>query len=174
MIARKQKYKIIVAIGNNNAIGDGNDLLWHLPADMLYFKNLTQGADVIMGRKTYESIPAKFRPLPNRTNIVISRDKNYKAAEGVLVCTSVNAAIAIAENCTETNKFIIGGGSIYAATIDFADELYITEINADFEDANTFFPDIDPHEWKEITREAFQKDEKNAYDYAFVHYERIK
>lgn len=166
----KQTYKIIVAIGKNNEIGDGEDLLWHMPADMKFFKDSTQGADVIMGRKTYDSIPERFRPLPNRTNIVISRNENYSAKEGVYVCNSIDKAFDVAENCDTTEKFIIGGGSIYKATIKYASELYITKVHQDFPTANTFFPVIDLNIWEEIWREDHLKDGKNAFDYSFIKY----
>lgn len=167
-----QKYTIIVAVGENNAIGDGEDLLWHLPADMQFFKTKTKGADVIMGRKTYESIPPKFRPLPGRTNIVITRNKSYVAEEGVHICHSLLEALDIAEACTNTPKFIIGGGSIYEQALPLASALIITEVKADFPNANTFFPKIKKENWKEIARENHSKDQKNAYDYSFVHYVR--
>ena len=166
------EFKIIVAIGENNEIGDGNDLLWHLPADMRYFKENTQGADVIMGRKTYDSIPKKYRPLPNRTNIVITRNKNYIAEKGVYICNSIKEAVEIAEKCDTTEKFIIGGGSIYEATIHFVDKLYITKVHASFSKANTFFPKIDLNIWEEYWREDKKKDEKNPYDYSFIKYRR--
>ncbi len=168
----EQTYKIIVAIGENNEIGDGEDLLWHLPADMNFFKENTQGADVIMGRKTYDSIPKKFRPLPNRTNIVITRNKEYVAKEGVYICHTIEDAFKIAEKCKTTNKFIIGGGSIYNSTIQYAKELYITKVYQRFPEANTFFPAIDEKIWEEIWREDHQKDVKNAYDYSFIKYQR--
>lgn len=168
----KQKYKAIVAIGAKNEIGDGEDLLWHLPADMKFFKITTQGADVIMGRKTYDSIPKKFRPLPNRTNIVITRNKEYIAEEGVYITNSIKDALEVAENCNTTNKFIIGGGSIYEATLEFVDELYVTQVHQTFPKASTFFPEIDKNIWKETFREDYLKDEKNAYDYSFLKYER--
>jgi len=168
-----QEYKIIVAIGENNEIGDGEDLLWHLPADMKYFKENTQGADVIMGRKTYDSIPKKFRPLPNRTNIVITRNKDYVAEDGVYICHSIKDALEIAENCSTTEKFIIGGGSVYNETIHLASKLYLTQVYSVFPKANTFFPKIDMNIWKEYWRKDCKKDEKNSFDYSFIKYSRI-
>lgn len=168
----EQTYKIIVAIGENNEIGDGEDLLWHLPADMKFFKENTQGADVIMGRKTYESIPKKFRPLPNRTNIVITRNKEYVAEEGVYICNSIKDAFEIAENCNTTEKFIIGGGSIYETTLQYANELFITKVHQKFPEANTFFPEIDLTTWEEVWREDYQKNEKNAFNFSFIKYQR--
>jgi dihydrofolate reductase len=168
----EQSYKIIVAVGENNEIGDGEDLLWHLPADMNFFKENTQGADVIMGRKTYDSIPKRFRPLPNRTNIVITRNTDYVAEEGVYLCHSIKDAFEIAENCNTTEKFIIGGGSIYNTTLPYAEELYVTKVHQKFPDANTFFPEIDPEIWEETWREDHQKDEKNIFAYSFVKYKK--
>ena len=167
-----QEYKIIVAIGENNEIGDGNDLLWHLPADMKFFKENTQGADVIMGRKTYDSIPKKFRPLPNRTNIVITRNKEYIAEDGVYVCNSIKDAFEIAENCITTEKFIIGGGSIYNSTIQFVNKLFVTKVHASFSKANTFFPEIDINIWEEYWREDHKKDDKNPFNFSFIKYRR--
>ncbi|MGB1018351.1 MAG: dihydrofolate reductase [Chitinophagales bacterium] len=169
----KQKYNIIVAIGANYEIGDGEDLLWHLPADMKFFKETTKGADVIMGRKTYESIPKKFRPLPGRTNIVITRNKNYVAEDGVYISNTLKDAFEIAENCSTTNKFIIGGGSIYESTLNYAHTLYVTHVHKVFKNANTFFPIIDASVWKETSREDFKADEKNKFEYSFVKYEKI-
>lgn len=168
----EQTYKIIVAIGENNEIGDGNDLLWHLPADMKFFKQNTQGADVIMGRKTYDSIPKKFRPLPNRTNIVITRNKEFIAEEGVYICHSIKDAFEIAENCNTTDKYIIGGGSIYESTLQFADELVVTKVHQSFPKAKTFFPKIDTNVWQEFWKEDHQKNEKNMYDFSFIKYKR--
>lgn len=168
----KQNYKIIVATGSKNEIGDGKDLLWHLPADMAFFKKTTQGADVIMGRKTYESIPKKFRPLPNRTNIVITRNKDYIAEEGVYVSNTIEDALEIAENCSTTNKFVIGGGSIYKAMLDIVDVIYLTKVHQEFPEAKTFFPELDLAVWKETWREDHQRDEKNAFDFSFLKYER--
>lgn len=170
----KQNYKIIVAIGENNEIGDGKDLLWHLPEDMKFFKENTLGADVIMGRKTYDSIPKKFRPLPNRTNIVITRNKTYVAEDGVYICHSIKDAFEIAENCSTTKKFIIGGGSIYKETLAHVDELVITKVHQSFPNANTFFPEIDREIWKETWREDHKKDDKNPFNYSFVKYKRKK
>jgi len=168
----KQNYKIIVAIGAKNEIGDGEDLLWHLPADMKFFKENTQGADVLMGRKTYDSIPKKFRPLPNRTNIVITRNKEYVAEEGVYICNSIKDAFEIAENCITTDKFIIGGGSVYEATLQYASELYVTRVHQEFPKANTFFPQIDLAIWEETWSEKHQKDDKNPFDFTFFKYSR--
>jgi len=157
---------LIAAIGKNNEIGKKNELLWHLPADMKHFKNITSLHTVIMGRKTFESIG---RPLPNRKNIVITRNVNYKT-KGIEAVKSVEKAIALFENSNE-EIFFIGGGEIYRQAIKYADKLYITYIDKEFTNADTFFPVIGP-EWKEKNREDFSVDDKNLYHYSFVEYEK--
>ena len=164
----KQAYKIIVATGLNNEIGAQGDLLWHLPKDMRWFKENTTGADVIMGRKTYESFPKKFRPLPNRTNIVITRKEDYPLPEGAHKVNNLEAAFAFAENCDETEKYIIGGGEIYQAALTYCKEIVLTKVHASFPEADTFFPSINYDEWTEIWSEHHQSDEKHAYDYSFI------
>ena len=164
----KQEYKIIVATGLNNEIGANGDLLWHLPKDMKWFKQNTTGADVIMGRKTYESFPEKYRPLPNRTNIVITRNNDYKVPEEVLLANSLEKAFEVAENCTETQKYIIGGGNIYKQSLPFCTEIVLTKVHAKFENADTFFPTIDMNEWQEVWAEHHNKDEKHAFDFSFI------
>jgi dihydrofolate reductase len=166
------KYKIIVAAGENNEIGAKGDLLWHLPNDMQWFKKHTTGADVIMGRKTYESFPPKFRPLPNRTNIVISRNADFEVPEGVFLVNSLEAAFKVAESCTETEKFIIGGAEIYKQALPFAAELYLTRVHAVFSDADTFFPPINEEEWDLVFEEKHSKDERHHFDYTFLIFRR--
>lgn len=164
------KISLIAAIGKNNELGKGNDLVFKLPADMKHFKNITTPYTVIMGRKTYESIG---EPLPNRRNIVITRNKNYPP-KAIEIANSLEEAIKLADSPIENEEiFIIGGGEIYKEAINKADKLYITEVNAEDKDANIFFPQIDPSIFKETKREKYQKDEKNIYDYDFVEYERI-
>lgn len=164
----KQQYTIIVACGINNEIGAKGDLLWHLPKDMKWFKQHTTHQDVIMGRKTYESFPEKYRPLPNRTNIVITKNENFKAPEEVLIADSLEKAFEIAENCTETKKFIIGGGNIYQQTLPYCSEIILTKVHAHFPQADTFFPKIDQNEWKEVWSEHHTRDDKHQYDFSFV------
>ena len=149
---------IIAAIGKNNELGKDNQLLWHLPADLKHFKNLTSGHPIIMGRKTYESIG---KPLPNRTNIVVSRKDDW-FEEGILIVPSLKDAIKHAKKINE-NIFIIGGGEIYHHTIDMADRLEITQVNHQT-DADVFFPKTD-----EIHH---PKDENHAYDFYFQTWER--
>ncbi len=167
---------IIAAIGKNNALGKDNQLLWQMPADMKHFKEITTGHTVIMGSKTFKSIG---RPLPNRKNIVITRDMNY-APEGVDVVHSFDEALKIAsleqgrkfeENQDEVEVFVIGGGQVYAEAMTKANKLYITEIDSE-PSADTFFPEIKMEEWKEVSRESHMPDEKNPLSYSFVTYSR--
>lgn len=158
---------LIVAVGENHAIGGNGKLLWHLPNDLKHFKSVTQGHTVIMGRKTFESLPNGA--LPNRRNIVISRNNNFTAPD-IEVSTSVDKALELTQN--ESEVFIIGGGNIYRQTIDIADKLYITVIRHTFENADTFFPQIKTDEWKEICSEFHGADEENIYNYTFKTYIR--
>jgi dihydrofolate reductase len=157
---------IIAAIANNNALGKDNDLIWHLPADLIRFKKITTGHHIIMGRNTFESIG---KPLPNRTMVIISRNKTYKVP-GCVVVNSLKEALKIAKN--DKSPFIIGGGQVYKEAILLADRLDITEVHYDF-DADVYFPEIDPNIWQEETRVYFKADEKNKYDYSFVRYAKI-
>ncbi|MCY0977754.1 dihydrofolate reductase [Chryseobacterium wangxinyae] len=159
---------IVVAMGEKNEIGADNQLLWHLPKDLKHFKDLTSGHPIIMGRKTYESIG---KALPNRTNIVISRKKNW-FEEGILIVGSIKEAVKFAKKIDE-NIFIIGGGNIYEQTMEITDRLEVTLVKAELK-ADTFFPKIDPKIWK-LSEEVFhEKDEKNQYDFYFQTYEKIK
>lgn len=159
---------IISAIGKNNEIGRKNDLLWSLPADMKHFKETTSGHTVIMGQKTFESIG---RPLPNRRNIVLTKDRNFKP-EGVEIIYSPEKIIKISRTLLDKNIFIIGGGMIYKLFIEKADKLYITHVDAEFPDADTYFPVIDENIWQKIKSEKHPKDELNKYDLEFAEYIR--
>ena len=159
---------IIVAVSENNVIGKDNKLIWHMPADMKFFKEKTTGHCVITGRKNYESIPEKFRPLPNRTNIIVTRQTEYKAP-GAIVVDSIEEAIKKAKETGDTEIFIIGGAEIFKQTIDKINKIYLTKINHSFE-GDTFFPEIDLTQWLEIRREDFLPDEKNKYPYSFIQY----
>ena len=164
------KISIIVAISKNNAIGKDNQLIWNLPKDMKFFMDTTLGHPVIMGRKNFESIPEKYRPLKNRTNIIITRNKNYEA----LNCKVVHS-IEESLKCMDFGKeevFVIGGGEIYRQALDHADILDLTLVHHSFEDADTFFPPIDFNKWKEINREDFKADETHDFDYSFVTYQK--
>ncbi len=156
---------IIVAAGENNAIGKDNDLIWHLSNDLKRFKKLTSGHHIIMGRKTFESFP---KPLPNRTHIVITRQANYQAPEGVIIVNSLEEAITISRN--DTQPFIIGGGEIYKQSIHLADKIELTRVHATFESADTFFPNIDDSIWKEISRTTHDADDKHAHAFSFITY----
>lgn len=157
---------LVVAKSDNNVIGHDNQLIWHLPNDWKHFKEITTGHPIIMGRKTFESIG---RILPNRTNIIITRNKNY-SIENTKVAHSLNEAIEIAKKIDE-DIFIIGGGKIYEQALDLVDILEVTEVHGNFE-GDTYFPEIDLNVWKEISRIKHHKDEKNKFDYSFVRYER--
>lgn len=157
---------IIAAIGQNNALGKNNQLIWHLPADLKRFKKVTTGHHVIMGRKTFESLG---KPLPNRTTIIISRDKNYHA-DGCITVNSLTEAIKAAQN--DDNPYILGGAEIYKQSMDKADVLDLTFVHQAFE-ADVYFPKIDKNIWKETFRENHFKDERNKFNFSFVKYERI-
>jgi dihydrofolate reductase len=163
---------MIVAVAENNVIGKDNQLIWHLPADIKFFKEKTTGHCVITGRKNYESIPEKFRPLPNRTNIIITRQKDYKAP-GAIVVGSVSEALNEAKKQGDAEIFIIGGADIFRQTMDITDRIYYTRIFHRFE-GDTFFPDPDPAKWMLTKKSDCEPDEKNKYRYSFMEYERIK
>lgn len=157
---------LIVAADLNNVIGAGNKLLWNLPDDMKHFRELTSGHPVIMGRKTYESIG---RPLPKRRNIVISRQKDL-AIDGCDVVDSLERAIELVKDDPTSEAFIIGGGEIYRQAMDRADRIYLTRVHGEFT-GDTFFPEIDPKEWKEVEREEHTKDDSHEYAFEFQRYD---
>ena len=158
---------MIAAVAENNALGKNNDLLWHLPLDFKRFKEITSGHHIIMGRKTFESFP---KPLPNRTHVIITRQKDFKH-DGCIVVQDIEKAIAVCPK--EDDLYIIGGGEIYKQFIHLADQLDITRVHNSFE-ADVYFPEIDPEIW-ELTSEIFNpKDEKHLFDYTFQTFERKK
>jgi dihydrofolate reductase len=157
----------IVAIARNHAIGHNNQIPWYLSADLKYFKKVTTGHHVIMGRKSFESIG---RPLPNRTNVVITRDPFF-VATGCKVVHSLEEALAFADANGETEAFIIGGGEIYRKSWTYLDRLYLTEVDVEPE-ADVFFPEVEEKEWREVSREAHPADEKNEFGYVFRVLER--
>ena len=164
---KEKNLSIIVAIDEKNAIGRNGDLLCYLPNDLKHFKTITSGHNVIMGRRTFESLPKGA--LPNRTNIVITSDeaKNYP---NCIVVRSLEEALF---NCTDdAQPFIIGGGKLYRSTIYLTKTLYLTRIHHTFDDADTFFPEIDFSEWELVEKEEHKADEKHGYDYTFLKYER--
>ena len=149
---------IIVAVASDGAIGRANDLLWHLPADLKRFKELTTGHTILMGRKTFESLP--HGPLPNRRNIIISR--SLPAQPGAEVYPTIQQAM---EACASDEEvFIIGGGEIYRQLLPNTERIYLTRVQASFPDAEVFFPELDPTEWVEEAREVYPRDERNEYD----------
>jgi dihydrofolate reductase len=161
---------LIAAVSRNNVIGKDNDLPWNLPDDMKYFMQTTSRHHVIMGRKNYESIPEKFRPLPNRTNIVVTRKKDYEAP-GCHVVHSLEDAFEIPMRSEQEEVFVIGGAEIFRQSLPFADRLYLTEIHADV-DGDTLFPEFDRAEWNEVSRTPHPADERHKYAFDFVVYER--
>ncbi|MBI5139018.1 dihydrofolate reductase [Candidatus Nomurabacteria bacterium] len=158
---------LIAAIGKNNELGKGNTLLFHIPADMKYFRETTSGHSVIMGRKTFESLKG---PLPNRKNLVITRDKTY-ARDGVNVVHSLEEAVEKVKS--EAEVFVIGGAEIYKQALSIADKLYITHIDAEDKDADAFFPEIIPIMWNEVKHEEHKKDGENPFNYTFSVYEKF-
>jgi dihydrofolate reductase len=161
----KATLTLIAAVARNGVIGIANRLPWHLPADLRHFKALTLGHTVIMGRKTWESLPPNFRPLPGRRNIVVTRNGDYRA-EGATVVSSLPAALAAAEG---DEAFVIGGAQLYATALPLAQRLQLTEIDASYE-GDTHFPAIDPGLWREIGRETHR--DESGLGYAFVIYQK--
>ena len=159
---------LIAAVARNGVIGKDNQLLWHLPGDMRYFRETTRGKPVIMGRKTWESLPEKFRPLPGRLNVVVSRNPDY-AAPGAVLAGLLADALGKAGN--EGEIFVIGGADLYRQALPLAGRLYLTEIAADF-DGDARFPEIDPDEWPEVSRS--RPVEENGLAYAFAVYQRTQ
>jgi dihydrofolate reductase len=159
---------MIAAVSENMVIGRNNDLPWHLPDDMKYFMQTTKGHCVIMGRKNYESIPEKFRPLPNRTNIVVTRQKDFKAP-GCVVVHSLSQALEKAEGIGPDEVFIIGGSEVYRQGFILAKKLYLTEIKATIE-GDVHFPTFNRKEWQEVSRKKHDIDPRHAYAFDFVVY----
>ncbi|HEY1394101.1 MAG TPA: dihydrofolate reductase [Methylibium sp.] len=159
------KFALIAAVARNGVIGKDNNLLWRLPEDMRHFKATTLGCPVLMGRKTFDSIG---KPLPGRRNLVITRNVEW-LAPGVEVATSLHDALAVLHDATEV--FVIGGAQIYAEMLPYADELVLTEIDADFV-GDTHFPDWDRSAFEEVSRETHHAAPPNDFDFAFVTYRR--
>ena len=162
---------LIVAVSENKVIGKDSDLVWHLPTDMKFFKDTTKGHFVIMGRRNYESIPHKYRPLPNRTNVIVTRQDDYKA-EGCLVVNSVEEAIERAQKAGDIEPFVIGGGQIYKYAIDnnLVDRVYITKVHTEI-DGDTYFDDLDDS-WKLVHTDLHPSDEKHPFAFTFQTFER--
>lgn len=164
---------IIVAVDAKNGIGKNNDLMWHLPDDMKFFKEKTSENIVVMGRKNYESIPEKFRPLPHRENVILTRNKSFKA-DGCLVFNSFQEVLDHYNDEEDKTMFIIGGGEIYkeALKLDIVDEMYITHVKKSF-DADTFFPEINIRDWRRSKITTHPADERHVSDFEIWKYEII-
>lgn len=162
------KIVIVVACAQNQTIGREGGLPWHLPEDLKYFKRVTMGKPIIMGRKTFESIG---RPLPGRTNIIITRDQNF-AAEGISVVHSIDEAIDLAKDENPDEVMIIGGAQIYAQALARTDLLHLTQVHQDVE-GDAHFPELDYKEWREVSRENHPSANSETPDYSFVVLKRI-
>jgi dihydrofolate reductase len=164
-INSKNLITLIAAASENNVIGKDNKLIWHLSDDLKHFKDLTKGHVVIMGRKTFESMP---KALPNRTNIIITRKTDYMAKDAIVV-NSLNQALekAVGDN----QPFIIGGGEIYSLAIKIADRIELTRVHTELE-GDAYFPEIDHNIWEEVSRERRLKDQKHYYDFSFIRYNK--
>ncbi|WP_138417069.1 dihydrofolate reductase [Aquibacillus sediminis] len=158
---------LLFAMDRNRVIGSNNDLPWRLPNDLKFFKQVTTGNTIIMGRKTFDSIN---RPLPNRENVILTRDKSYQQ-EGCQVIHSIDTIINWNNENPEKEYFIIGGAELFKQTLPFADRMYMTYIDETFE-GDTYFPSFDENNWQEVKREKGIKNEKNQYDYYFIQLDR--
>ena len=163
---------MIAAVAKNRVIGKNNQLIWNLPKDMKFFMDSTMGKYIITGRKNYESIPEKYRPLKNRTNIIVTRNHNY-IAEGCTVVNSISDGINLARENGEEECFIIGGGQIYRQALEgkMVDKLYITHVDGEFE-GDTFFPEVDYNNWKSTLVMSNAADQKNPLDFSVIEYEK--
>ncbi|WP_374567067.1 dihydrofolate reductase [Ideonella sp.] len=162
---------LIAGVARNGVIGRDNALLWHLPEDMKHFRAATMGAPVIMGRKTWDSLPARFRPLPGRHNIVLTRQRGFDAA-GATVVGDLAAALAAAQRDKPARVFVIGGEQIYREALPLADELMLTEIERDF-DGDAHFPDFGRDAFGEVERERHLAAPPNDFHFSFVTYRRL-
>ena len=156
---------IIAALSDNRVIGRDNRLPWHMPADLAHFKRLTMGKPIIMGRRTWESLPGL---LPHRTHVIVTRDREY-AAQGGLVVHSIQQALDLVGDADE--MMVVGGANLYAQTLPLASRMYLTVLHARFE-GDTVFPDYDEAEWREVERESHPADERNPHAYTFLDLER--
>lgn len=159
---------LVVAAAHNNGIGKDGKMPWHLPADMRHFKNVTWGMPVIMGRKTFDSIG---KVLPGRKNIVITRQTGW-AAEGAVVVKKMEDALIVAAETDAKEVMVVGGGEIYKLVFETARRIYLTRVDAEPE-ADTFFPSIEPQQWRLVSQQDHEADKKNAYNYSFQVWERI-
>ncbi len=161
----------IVAVSDNNAIGRDNQLPWHLPEDLKFFKRTTMGKPMLMGRKTFESLG---RVLKDRLHIVVSHQKDLQLPEGVLLYNNIGEALVRMQQENADEGFIIGGGVLFAETMNMVDRLYITQVHTTIDDAHAFFPHVNHAHWKLVWEEKHHADEKHAFDYTFQQWERIK
>lgn len=161
----KQLLTMIAAAGKNNELGKNNDLIWHISEDLKRFKRLTSGHAIIMGRKTFESMP---KALPNRTNIVLTKKKNY-APEGAYVVHSIKEALDLVQE--DAQPFIIGGGEIYRLFMNYCDRIELTRVHHEF-DADVYFPEIDKNQWTIIAEEAVSSSENQPYTYTYLTYQK--
>lgn len=159
----------IVAVDRNWAIGRGGNLLCHMPADLKHFKAVTMGSPIIMGRKTFESFPRG--PLPGRLNIILTHSAGYNV-QGAVTCHSADDALATAAAEGAERCFVIGGGQVYAYFADRYDTLFLTQIDAHFDDADTFFPTVDMSQWEVVKKEDYAADERNPFAYSFLQLRR--
>lgn len=160
---------LVVAAANNNAIGKDNKLLWHLPNDMKYFKNVTWGMPVVMGRKTFEALG---KPLAGRKNIILTKQDGWKT-EGAATVKNFEDAIFLVKEMDVKEMMVIGGGEIYRSVLDRSNRIHITRVDASFEDADTFFPAIDPALWRLVSQKNYEADAKHKYNYSFQVWEKI-
>lgn len=166
------RVSLIAAVADNGVIGKDNDLAWSLPDDMSFFKASTKGKHVIMGRRNYESIPHKYRPLPGRPNVVMSRNEQYDPGEAALV-TSLESALSLAQESGATEAFIIGGGQIYSMALDAGviDTMYITHVHGE-PDGDAFFPDFDRDQWTLTVIDDHPADERHEFSFTICQYDR--
>jgi len=171
--SESMKVLIIAAIGLNNEIGRHNDLMWHLGEDMRFFKEQTNRHYIIMGRKNFESIPEKYRPLPNRINVIISRDPDYLFEE-CYTCSNLDDALDLARGNGEEKVYIIGGGQIYKLALDanLVDEMYLTHVKASFPDADVFFPEFESSQWSHELIKNSTSGIENEFDFEIFHYKK--
>lgn len=169
---KNPRISLIVAVSENNVIGKNNDLCWYLPKDLKYFKEITEGHTVIMGRKNWESIPEKYRPLKGRLNIVLSKNRDFTLPDAT-VARSLEDALELAFQSGDSEPFIIGGGKVYREAIekDLVDKMYITHVKT-IVDGDTFFPQVDENYWKLTQKTDVEKDHRHKFDFSFCVYEK--
>lgn len=171
MTKHNPRISLIAAAAKNLTIGKDGDLPWRLPDDMKYFMEKTINHPVVMGRKSYEALPPKYRPLPNRTNIVVTRQEGYQAS-GAVVFGSLKAALDYAKTIEHEEVFVTGGGEIYAQSLEPAHRIYLTEVDAEVE-GDAHFPEFDKGRWKETQREHHVADERHSFAFDFVVYDKV-